>query len=183
MKIIRTDSAERVGEYIRDCFQPPESALIYSGNEAVVSTGQLATLDLKECARRGLYVGKWEYLAGTIVVMPGDLSICITTWGDCELAPQIVDLAAAWLSARGINITRDENDVLADGKKVVSWARARTLQGWCQSVVHFSIGAMDLELVQAICTKPMTKIPGSLGEYGITAEEMWELISPIVETE
>lgn len=158
-----------------------ERIITHVTKTSCVWTGQLPTLNCEECEKRGIEIGQGEYLGGSIVNMPGDLSLCIVTWGDSDLAPQIVDKTAEWLSERGISITYDENDVLADSKKVVSWARATTLQGWCQSVVHFSIGEMDLELVKAICTKPMVKVPGALSEYGVTAEDLWTVIEPIIE--
>ena len=172
MIIIKTSDSGEVGRFIAGRLDGPESMLIHVAREPVVSTGQLNTLDLVECERRGLYVGKWEYLGGTIVVMPGDLSMCIVTWGESDLAQQIVDTVAEWLAGRGIEVTRDGNDVMAYGKKVVSWARATNRNGWCQSVVHFSVGPMDLDLVRAICTKPMVKVPGSLGKYGISANDI-----------
>ena len=176
MKIQRTRNADYFESVANECLAGREGIVVCINADVCVWTGELNTLNLTECKRRNLYVGKGKYLGGSIVNMPGDLSICITAWGNSELAPKIVDHAAEWLAERGISITRDENDVLADGKKVISWARATTLQGWCQSVVHFSVGAMDLELVQAICTKPMVKVPGALSLYGITADMIWNEI-------
>lgn len=181
MKIQRTRNAEYFESVANECLAGREGIVVCINADVCVWTGELNTLNLAECKRRNLYVGRGRYLGGSIVNMPGDLSICITTWGNSELAPKIVDHAAEWLAERGINITRDENDVLADGKKVISWARAITLQGWCQSVVHFSAGAMDLELVREICTKPMKKIPGALSDYGITADMIWDEIKSLLE--
>lgn len=181
MKIQRTRNADYFESVANECLAGREGIVVCINSDTCVWTGELATLDLVACKRYGLTVGRGKYLGGSIVNMPGDLSICITTWGNSELAPQIVDRAAEWLAERGISITRDENDVLADGKKVISWARATTLEGWCQSVVHFSVGAMDLGLVREICTKPMVKEPGALSLYGITAEMIWGEIAPLLQ--
>lgn len=144
-----------------------------------VWTGQLPTLDLDACARHGFTVGQGEYMGGSIVNMPGDLSICITTWGDSDLAPEIVERMMEQLTGMG-KLSQDENDILLDGQKVLSWARATIRQGWCQSVIHCSIGPMDLDLVREICTKPMEKIPGSLGDYGIIAQDLLKIAEPIL---
>lgn len=183
MKIQRTKNADYFEAVANECLAGREGIVVCINADLCVWTGELATFDLAACKRNGLAVGRGKYLGGSIVCMPGDLSICITTWGNSELAPQVVDRATEWLARRGISITRDENDVLADGKKVISWARATTLQGWCQSVVHFSVGAMDLELVREICTKPMVKVPGALSDYGITAEMIWAEIAPLLSTD
>ncbi len=179
MRIQRTKNADYFESVANECLSGREGAIVCINAAPCVWTGELNTLNLAACKRNKLYVGRGKYLGGSIVNMPGDLSICMTTWGNSELAPQIVERAAAWLEKRGAAITRDENDVLADGKKVVSWARVTTVQGWCQSVVHFSVGAMDLELVREICTKPMKKTPGALSLYGITAEMIWAEIKDI----
>ncbi len=173
MKIQKTKNAKYFETVANECLAGREGAIVCINDEPCVWTGELDTLDLAACKRHKLYVGRGKYIGGSIVNMPGDLSICITTWGNSDLAPQIVDRAVEWLEAKGVAITDDENDVLADGKKVISWARATTLQGWCQSVVHFSIGTMDLDLVREICTKPMLKEPGALSLYGVTAEMLW----------
>lgn len=181
MEIIHTADPAEFTRYANTCLSGHKGAVVCVNETPCVWTGQLPTLDLDKCERRGLYVGMGQYLGGSIVNMPGDLSICITTWGGSELAPGIVDKLAAWLEGRGLSISRDENDVLLDGKKVLSWARATTREGWCQSVIHCSIGPMDLDLVREICTKPMEKVPGSLGEYGVTAEELWSIAEPMIE--
>lgn len=169
MDIYRTNELTRCLELSRE---KRELLIVHIAERPLVLTGALDTLDLSACARLGLALGRADYLGGSIVCMPGDLSLCRVSWGSDEWAPELVDAAAAWLEGRGIAVTRDENDVLADGQKVISWARATGYEGWCQSVVHFSIGPMDLDLVRAVCTKPMTKVPGSLGEYGVTAEDL-----------
>lgn len=145
--------------------------------------GELLTYDPEEIEKRGLFLGKGQHLGGTIVNMPGDVSVCITTWGDSDLAPEIAAKLTNWLTEKGLNITTDGNDTLVEGKKVISWARATTVKGWCQGVVHASVGAIDLELVKAICTKPMEKVPGALSEYGITADDLVPIVEKELEVE
>lgn len=178
MKIYRTSS---VPEAVRLATEWTEERIIIGvAKEPSVMTGQLDTMRRRECEKLNLAIGQGEYLGGSIVNMTGDICICIITWGSSEIAKQIVDRSASWLEEKGISITRDGNDVMADGCKVISWARATTSAGWCQSVVHFSIGRMDLDLVRSICTKPMEKIPGSLNAYGISTADVLGVISPLL---
>lgn len=160
----------------RECLSGTEAQIVVVNEAPCVWTGQFPTLDLGACARLGLTVAVGEYLGGSIVCMPGDLSVMQITFGRSDWAQTLAWDAFDWLTAQGLQTAKDGNDVLADGKKVVSWATATTYDGWCQSVVHFSIGPMDLSLVREICTKPMTKVPGSLGEYGITAEMLMQAL-------
>ncbi len=168
MKTYRTTSCAEFARLASE--QSEERLIIHRAFAPCAWTGRLRTLNESECRRRGIPIGRGEYIGGSIVCMPGDLSLCLMSWGNSDFAPALVEAAADWLTERGIAVERDNNDVLADGKKVISWARATTVRGWTQSVVHFSVGPMDIGLVRAICTKPMAKEPGSLGEYGITAE-------------
>lgn len=181
MTIYQAETAAEFAEYAHSFLALGWAGCVYHISPSVsVWTGQLATLDLAACERLGLEVGQGQYLGGSIVNMPGDLSICITTWGTSELAPQIVERMTERLRELG-EVSIDENDILLEGKKVVSWARATTLRGWCQSVIHCSVGPMDLKLVREICTKPMEKVPGSLGEHGVTAEELWSIAASMIE--
>lgn len=183
MEIIHTTDPAAFELYAEDCIRNGhEGAVVHICAEPCVWTGQLATLDRAECARRGLPVATGRYLAGSIVNMPGDLSICAATWGHSDLAPRSVERIADYLAARWIFVTRDGNDVLADGEKVVSWARAMTREGWEQSVVHCSVGPMDIDLVRAVCTKEMAKEPGALSDYGIDAAQIWEQVRYLFET-
>lgn len=172
MVIFKANSLTEAVKLSRECLSGQGGMIVYVSEGPSVLTGTFNTLDREACNRRGLQIGKAPYHGGSIVNMPGDLSLCITTWGDSEVAREIVDVTADWLSGLGVNVSRDNNDVLVDGKKVISWARTMALNGWCQSVVHFSIGRMDLEMVREICTKPMRKVPGQLCEYGITADDI-----------
>lgn len=180
MRIYRAESAAEFAEYAHSFLALGWAGCVYHiSPDRSVWTGQLPTLDPDACARHGLTVGQGQYLGGSIVNMPGDLSICITTWGNSELAPRIVERMTERLRELG-EVSMDENDILLEGKKVVSWARATTVKGWCQSVIHCSVGPMDLDLVREICTKPMEKVPGSLGDYGVTAEELWSIAEPMI---
>lgn len=178
MKIYRTSSCKET-EQLAGAYTE-ERLIVCVTEKPCVFTGRSHALNQKACDLRGLEVGRGEYLGGSIVCMPGDLSLCRISWGRNDWAERVVKLFLAWLKGKVTNIETDGNDVLAAGKKVISWARATTKAGWCQSVVHFSVGPMDLDLVKAICTKPMNKIPGSLGEYGIRAEDVLAVIEPLV---
>ena len=177
MVITSTNDPQEFEKFANEClYAGREGAILHTATSVNVWTGQLDTLNRRACLDHELFVGTGQYLGGTIVNMPGDLSVVIATWGSSEIGPQIVDRFAKLLEDRGIDIAEDENDILADGKKVISWARATTVKGWCQTVVHFSIGKMDLSLVQEICTKPMKKVPGALSDYNILAADCEDIV-------
>jgi len=180
MKVYRTSDCKEfekiVSEYTEECLA------IHTSNTMCVWTGKLPTLNRAECKNLGLEIGQGEYLGGSIVNMAGDLTIGIITWGDSDIVLTIFQKIFSWLlDEKKVNVSQDNNDILADGKKVASWARATKKDGWCQSFIHFSIGEMNTELVDKICSKEMNKIPGSLCDYGIDSEMILEQINSIID--
>ena len=173
MEVIKTTDPAEFERYANECLAGHEGMVIHTCDKPCIWTGQLRTYNP---SATDLFVGKALYLGGTIVNGKGDVSICRTTWGNSDFAPDLVRRSAEWLKEKDLSVTTDENDVLVDGKKVISWARFTTVKGWCQSVVHYSVN-VDLELIRAICTKPMVKVPGALSDYGITTKEILTLIS------
>ena len=75
-----------------------------------------------------------------------------------------------YLLSRGLNAIRSGNDVLVDGYKVGSYM-SQNINGVVYTATHISIG-MDLDLIKAICVKPMVKTPKGLKDYGFTQEEI-----------
>lgn len=173
-----TTSAQAFEKYANDCLKGHEGAAFHVAESPCVWVGKIDTAYNKdECNSRRLPIAKGQYYAGAIVCMPGDVSACITTDGLSDVGMNISDAIFNYLFGKGINVIKDGNDILADGKKVASYCQAETPNGLCQTVVHVSVGKMDLDLVKAICAKPMLKTPGALSDYGISTKDIIDLIS------
>lgn len=171
MKIYRTSDPMEALRLYRECLGGHEGLIVHIADSVFVETGAFPTCDIATCNQLGIPICKAQYLGGSIVCFPGDLSLCEVHWGPSDFAPRIVERAAEWLENRGLAVKRDGNDILVDGRKVVSWARSTSIEGWVQSVVHFSI-VSDEALIEQLCTKEMLKRPGALDDYGITAEDI-----------
>lgn len=78
-----------------------------------------------------------------------------------------------YLQHRGLNVGLYGNDILIDGIYKVASYSSRRYGNLLFSAFHISYD-VNLDLIQAICTKQMQKIPKGLKEYGITAEEISE---------
>ena len=145
-----------------------ERLIIDIADIACVWTGQLNTYSPEVVRKHDFVVGQGEYLGGTIVNFPGDLSLCLVTWGNSmpTFGEDCVNIILSMIE--GI---KNGNDILVNDKKVASWARATTGSGWVQTVVHFSIN-IDKDLIKEICIKPMKKIPGQLSDYNIEATDI-----------
>lgn len=94
-----------------------------------------------------------------------------------RLAQEVVD----YLKGKGLNANLDNNDVLVDGTyKVFSTSKATYDKAILFGAIHISINC-DADLVRKICTKEMKKIPKGLSDYGITTEEMRNLVLKVYE--
>ena len=149
MEIFKTTSLKKAEEYALECLTSHEGLIIHESKSIGVMTGKCAsTINLGTCQNNGLEVVHGYYYGGTIVNMIGDISLCLTTWGTSDYAPKMIDAFCNYLDTRNISWIKDKNDVLIEGKKVLSWDRAIYRTGYCQSVVHFSVGIIDLPLIQ-----------------------------------
>ena len=181
MEIINTTNPVEFEDYANECLNGHEGIVIHICEEPCVWTGLLQdTYNKEECEKRGLAVCIGQYYAGTIVNMKGDVSVCACTWGKTDIGENICEAIADMLRERGVEVTHDVNDILANEKKVASWASVPQSSGWVQTVVHLSVGKMDLKLVKAICTKPMIKTPGTLSNFGITTDDVLNIVDDIL---
>lgn len=182
MEVYYTTNPLEAWELSKKCLLGESGIIIVKTIAPCVWTGRLNTFDKNYCEENNIQVAYGLYLGGSIVAFPGDLSIMWVTWGKTDAPEQAVLKILNILKEKGIDAEIDENDVIADGKKVASWAGATTLNGWYQGVFHASINT-DLELINKICTKPMDKIPGQLSDYGINAEMVLDEIQKVIENE
>lgn len=113
---------------------------------------------------------------GCIVFFPDDLTFAhFSTDCNDNFYDVITEKLKNYLISKGLNASRDTNDILVDGYKVFSTARHNYNQRVLCTAIHVSINC-DAELVNKICLKPMHKKPRGLSEYGITSNEILELI-------
>lgn len=173
MEIFKTHDNQAAMAYAAECLGEGHEGLdVFFNDTTFLQTGVLNTSDRDKARELGIPVWEARHLGGSIVCFPGDLSLCMTSWGTNDFGEKLFQMMVDLLKARGVEVTTSNNDVLAEGKKVMSWARAAVLEGWVQTVAHFSVN-VDLDLIRQICTKPMEKVPGALSDYGFTADELW----------
>ena len=179
MRILKTSDPAEAISFAAECIQSPpmghEGLDIFLNRSLFLQTGVLRTSDRARAAAMGIPVWEAGHLGGSIVCFPGDLSLCRVSWGPDGWGEEITAKFAAYLETTGKEVRIDGNDVLLDGKKVMSWAEAFLRSGWVQTVAHFSVNT-DLDLIRELCTKPMLKTPGQLSDYGITAEKIISLL-------
>ncbi len=186
MQILKTHDLEEAAKFADRCLTDGHEGLDLLLNlSSFIQTGELAMYDNKAVEDANIAViWKAKHLGGTIVSFAGDFNLCLITWGDRypTFGIDCINIVAEMLSDRGVTTELDNNDLIANGKKVASWAKATLISGYVQTVAHFSIN-VDVDLVKQICVKPMLKVPGSLGIYGIDAEMICEKVLDLLKVE
>ena len=182
MEIFKTSNPIEAIVYAAECLKPDghEGLDVFFNKSTFLQTGTIDTSDRKAAKDLGIPVWEAQHMGGSIVCFDGDLSLCMTSNGENDFGERLFEATKKFLINRGIDTIGNNNDILADGKKVMSWARGIINTGWVQTVAHFSVN-IDLDLIMRLCTKPMEKTPGALSVYGITAEELYnEVVEPLL---
>lgn len=127
------------------------------------------------CRAKGISVYKTHNFGGTIVNFKGDICIANYQTDFNKFGEKFLIDLSDWLKTKNINSTMSENDLLIDGIYKVASFTSQYINGCLYTAIHISVN-MDIELIKAICTKPMNKIPKGLTEYGITGKEIDEYV-------
>lgn len=176
MRFIRT-THEQVVQKVQNLIQLQQEAFVYCVAEApcaVVGTNGHA--DIEKAAELGIKVIRINHEGGCIVTNTGDVDVGIFTKGyyGHQIRDTIISKLVTLLSADGIEAAIMGNDLIVEGHKVLGFG-SRMYGEILYTAMHISINT-NLELIRQICTKPMEKIPGSLSEYGITAEDVVNIL-------
>lgn len=183
MNILVTTDVVEGAVYAAQCLKQdgPDGLIVFFHKSTFLQTGTIKTSDKKAARDLGIPVWEANHMGGSIVCFDGDLSICMTSNSENDFGERLFEASVEYLINKGINIVTDGHDILADGKKIMTWAKGVSDTSKLQTVAHFSVN-IDLDLIMRLCTKPMERIPGALSVYGITAEELYdEVVEPLLE--
>lgn len=158
--------------------QKADGIIALKSSRIAVVYGDRSLFDDKVCVLRGLLMYQTWHIGGTIVCFPGDLSIMAFSHEAVDFGQACVNAVRDWLQEKCINAYTQDNDLIVSGKKCGSWAKMRN-GNYSQTVVHFSVN-IDEEIVNDICKKQSKKIPGALSQYGVSAENLFEVIQRIL---
>lgn len=122
------------------------------------------------------------YRSGMVdVVFPGDLCVCVVEKARSNVGDRIFKAAQNYLQAKGVPVLADGSDfLLVDTAarqvyKLGSYGEVPTESGMWETTVHISIHA-DRALIEAFRVEPPEMLREGLDKYGVTAEELWEVI-------
>lgn len=124
-------------------------------------------IDCVDIGRRG----------GAFVVNKGDWGIGYVGKGlDNSIGEYVYKSFERYLKDKGLNAEAVDNDILIDGYKVFGWA-SHYYKDYDAIFItmHFTM-SVDIELIKNICTKPMSKTPKGLQEFGFTRQDIKDFI-------
>lgn len=133
-----------------------------------------AQVDKEICNQYGYEVYESFNNGGTILASVGDIMFSHVGKIDNGWIFRFAHYFVEWLKAKGLNASHDNNDVLVDGYKVCGMCITR------YGRIDFSSGFIgltaNLDHIKAICKKPMVKVPKGLVDYGISTEEVEQML-------
>lgn len=175
------ESANICSSYVRNQL---EGLAIFRPTEVCALITTLDTTNKEFVEANNIKTIRLGNAGGCIVAFPDNLEMGYFTRDiDSTFLERLPHKVADYLKAKGLNASVDNNDILIDETyKVFSTSKATYDKAILFGAIHVSINC-DAELIDQICTKPMKKIPKGLSEYGITSDEMLDLIVRLYEQE
>lgn len=124
---------------------------------------------------------KPNYEGGVIVEQAGDIDILLFTHGFIgqDMRKEIVLALQQLCIENGVNAEIVGNDFLVDGKKCASWG-SRIFGKMLYAALHISLN-VDMDVIKAVCTKPMYKVPRGLCQFGIKPDDVYAVIEQSIE--
>lgn len=152
--------------------QQKEALYYFVAPYTIAFTGYGNTIDRELCKSKGVKIKDLPNEGGIIVsgygsISVGHLSKDINNTFNKDLTKHLYD----FFTKKGLKVVLDENDLLIDGIYKVASCGSRRFGDVLFSTFHISY-SVDLDLIKAICTKPMNKIPKGLRDYGISQSEL-----------
>lgn len=148
--------------------------LIHSNPLVIVSNSH--EINDEYVRQTGFAVWNSRNFGGTIVAFPGDIDIGILKKDGFSVGKEFLQSMINKLSLLIQNIEIIGNDIIIDGKyKTISYASINVGDNYVYTVIHISLNP-NVEIIKKICTKQMIKIPKGLIDYGLTTEDLEEIL-------
>lgn len=175
MKIIEL-TEETMVDGIISRIQNQEEGIVWGITKYTnVFCGRNNSLNEEYCREHKIPMFKFPNEGGVVVVHVGDLSIGHFSFDvDNRFNRDLMNEYIEYLRNKGLNATQIDNDLIIDDVYKCGSYSSRRYGDILYSAFHVSVG-MNLENIKNICTKPMTKIPRGLSDYGITTEEIQDV--------
>lgn len=182
MKIIEL-TAQNILDGFKDVISNRKQCFVYGiPDNNYVFPGTNNIIDEEFCTSRDVKLLPIPNQGGVIVLSKGDVEIGIFKDNGWDICLNYMTELCKRLKQKIPNIEVDGNDLVIDGKYKCVGSSSRNLgdakNPYIYTAIHISL-SVDMELIQHICKKEMVKIPKGLSEYGITTDEVVDMIIDI----
>ena len=177
MELIQV-TLDTVTDVVSDILENQKEACVFcvpDENCAVVGSNGGANMNMIK--NKGIKLVQIKHEGGTIILSPGDVEIGIFTNGYIgnEYRQNIINDIINILKDKGHDPVISGNDVLINGRKVIGFG-SRMFGNILYTAIQISIN-INLGLIKSICTKPMAKEPDGLMNYGVTTDDILNIIN------
>lgn len=145
-----------------------------------VSFGWENDVNTEYCDQHNIPYYNMNRDGGTIVHFEGNIALVWIynnqKYHKFMLSTMLQDIAN-FLKEKGLNVELNHNDILIDGYKVCSGHSYNLSPDfkWSYEAIQVSMNC-DINLINNICKKQMTKVPKGLSDFGITTNEILTFI-------
>lgn len=175
MKYIELNEDNILAEIRKCIFEKIECVVAFKPTRDVVFGSLIDKFDEDYCKSNNIKVLHLLNMGGVIVSSAGDIQLghfSKDTYND--FSTKLLEKIRDYLCSRGLNAVIHHNDILVDGYKVCGCASV-IYDGIKYTVFQISIN-VNIENIKAICLKPMNKTPKGLMEFGVTKQDIENLI-------
>lgn len=149
-----------------------DKPLVFKSKEGIINE--------EYCKENNLDICNSFNMGGIIVANTGDINMAIMKDEGWEVGKNLLNDLAVELVKFIPNIKVDNNDIIVDDKyKVISYASINANNRLIYTCVHISMNP-NIDHISNVCMKPMFKIPKGLNDFGITADEIINIINKII---
>lgn len=176
MKLLNMSNYERE---IRDIVINKKEEFVYGVPDATLVFKGHNDINEEYCRINNIEVYNSYNYGGCIVSSAGDVLIGKFKYEGWQDGINFASKFLKWLQDKGLNVQLGGNDFLVDGiYKVASYSSINLGDRFIYTGVQIGINT-NIENIKNICTKHMNKIPKGLADYGITTEEVLQIVEQI----
>lgn len=173
---------EEITDIVNNLLQNDFGQLIFMPSDRMVHLGLNGDCDQEYCKENNIFILYIGRHGGSIVCSKGDVDYFSVGTGvqEANKGMNFLGHLKDYLISKGLDakFDSDGNDILVDGYKVASYGNG-LLEARGKDVfttgIHVSIN-IDIDSIKKICQKTMDKIPKALSDFGITTEEIKQLM-------
>lgn len=152
-------------------------AIYHRAASPLVHLGIDEDINEEYCVQNNIPVFRVQRTGGAIVSNTGDFDfVVVNNNTNTNQIPPLFSKLVHLLVSKNISFKMENNDLLLDGYKVASYAYRLIPNGMTYTAMHISM-SVKMELIQNICKKEMRKVPKGLSDFGVTDEDILNILN------